>query len=597
MKKILVAFFCCAVVISAIGQQNTKVAQIESTLNDILESTKAAGYAVAVVKGDKVIYAKGFGYKDYENKKKVDANTLFAIGSTSKAFTTALLGIMREEKGLDFEENPRTYLPQLDFYNDELNNNLTIKDIISHRTGLPRHDMSWYLFPTEDKDSLLRRVKHHEPFASIRETWYYNNFMYLTQGLITEQLTGKSWEDNVRERYFKPLDMKRSNLTIAELQEDKNISIGYDLIDFETIKPMTYFNIAAISPAGSINSSVNEMANWLKVWLNEGKYNGKQVLPAAYVKEAVNPLMLVGNGIADPAFPGQHLNSYGYAWFTSSYKGHYRLEHGGNIDGFSANVSFFPTDDIGIVVLANQNGSAVPTLVRNAIADHVLGLEKTDWVEYWDMKVAAQKLNSSTTKAKEEEGRVKGTQPSHSLLEYTGKYNHPGYGDFTITLKNDSLWAQFPVLKMYLGHWHYDVFKPYVVEDGKVDSTGGVSFNFNFKANDLGDIDLVHLKLEPTLDALPFDRTPLQLEIDNESLGQFVGEYLLSGATLKVHLGDDKNLKLNVPQQPEYTLLPVKENEFSIKGLSGYKAKFSDASGEMELNLIQPNGTFTAKKK
>lgn len=375
-------FFLLLIAISLFSQTKINEINIDKKLKELQETTQTVGFAVAIVKGNEVIYAKGFGYRDLEQKLKADENTLFAIGSSTKAFTTGLLGIMETEKGLKFTESPRKYLPELEFYNDELNNQVTILDMVSHRTGLPRHDFSWYLFPTNSKDSLLARVKYQESFTGIRKQWYYNNFMYLAQGLITEKLTGKSWEDNIRERYFKPLNMTTSNVSIDELKSHANISKGYELENFETQKALPYYNIAAISSAGAINSSVKEMANWVKIWLNDGKFNETQILPKSYVEKAVNPLMLIGAGIADKQFPDQQLNSYGYAWFTSSYKGHYRLEHGGNIDGFSANVSFFPTDKIGIVVLTNQDGSALPSLVRNAISDEILNLKSTDWVDF-----------------------------------------------------------------------------------------------------------------------------------------------------------------------------------------------------------------------
>ncbi|WP_405608575.1 serine hydrolase [Polaribacter sp. Asnod1-A03] len=578
------------------SQKNLNEKLLDKKLKALQEATKTVGFSVAVVKGNKIIYSKGFGYSDLEKNIKTDENTLFAIGSSSKAFTVALLGIMEEEKGLSFNDSPKKYIPELSFYNNELNNEVTILDMISHRTGLPRHDFSWYLFPTENKDSLLARVKYHKPYTGIRKQWYYNNFMYLAQGLITEKLTNKSWEDNIRERFFKPLNMSRSNLSIKELQNATNISKGYVLENFTTNKVTPYYNIAAISPAGSINSSAKEMSNWLKVWLNDGKFNDTQILPKKYIQKAMNPLMLVGKGIADEKFPDQHLNSYGFAWFTSSYKGHYRLEHGGNIDGFSANVALFPTDKIGIVVLTNQDGSALPTLVRNAISDEVLDLEKTDWKTYYEEKI--NKLRESQKKAKENEKSsiILNTKPSHSLIEYAGKYNHPGYGDFKIKLQNDSLFAHFIIKKMYLSHKHYDVFKPYLIEDNKLDTISDLGIHFNFQTNNLGDISSAKLKLEPTLDDIIFKRTPEEVDITKETLNKYAGLYSLSGNELKVFLKEEK-LMLFVPGQPEYTLTPIKENEFIIKGLTGYKARFEINKNTLNLVLIQPNGTFTAIKK
>ncbi len=590
----LISLLLTIITLFAFGQSS--LSKLDKQLQELQVATKTVGFSVAIVKGSEIIYAKGFGYRDLNKDLKADENTLYAIGSSSKAFTVALLGIMEEEKGLKFTDSPRKYLPNLEFYNDELNTEVTILDMISHRTGLPRHDFSWYLFPSDSKDSLIARVKYHEPFTGMREQWYYNNFMYLAQGVITEKLTGKSWEDNIKERFFKPLDMSTSNVSIAELETQTNISRGYALQDFKTSKVMPYYNIAAISPAGSINSSVKEMANWVKIWLNEGKYNDRQVLPASFVNKAINPLMLMGNGIQDEKFPDMHLSSYGYGWMISSYKGHYRLEHGGNIDGFSANVCFFPTDDIGIIVLTNQNGSALPNLARNLISDELLELEKTDWVSYYKERLT--KVIEQTEKAKKDlaSNKVANTKPSHSLVEYTGKYNHLGYGDFTITYDNDSLWAQFTRRKTYLSHTHYDIFKPYFVEEKKVDTTSNLGINFNFKTNDIGDIASVDIKLEPTLEPISFNRTPSAVSVGTEKLESYVGVYVLGGAELKVSLKGD-NLMLFVPGQPEYTMIATKESEFAIKGLDGYKARFDNKDGKLNLILLQPNGTFTATKK
>lgn len=584
----LITFLLSSVLVAQV-KLNEK--ELNQKLNKLQETTQTVGFSVAVVKGNKVIYSKGFGYKDLDEKLPVDQNTLFAIGSTSKAFTTALLGIMEEEKGLSFKDSPRKYIPELEFYNDELNNNVTLLDMVSHRTGLPRHDFSWYLFPTENKDSLLMRVKYHKPFAEIREQWYYNNFMYLAQGIIVERLTGKSWEDNIRERFFKPLQMTTSNLSIKELKESKNISKGYILENFSKSRVASYYDIAAISPAGSINSSANEMANWLKVWLNKGKFNDKQVLPKSYVEKAINPLILVGNGIADLQFPEQHLNSYGYAWFTSSYKGHYRLEHGGNIDGFSANVALFPTDNLGIVVLSNQDSSLLPTLVRNTISDYLLGLNKTDWASYYSEKITALKNRIKEQKKVEEKNKISNTKPTHNLVDFKGIYNHKGYGDILIEIKNDSLWASFTREKVYLKHIHYDIFKPHLIRDNKVQIEEGFDFYLNFQTNDLGIISGVNLKLEPTLEPLFFSRTPIEVKIEASELQKFVGSYFLSGIELKVSIKNEA-LSLFVPGQPEYTLIATNENEFTIKGLPDYKAEFKDKN----LILHQPNGTFTAIK-
>ena len=373
MKKLFLFVFSLCILTPALSQPDTRLKNIDKELNKVLAATKAPGFAVAVVEGDKVIYAKGFGYRDYENEIPVDANTLFAIGSSTKAFTSAILGKLRAEDKLSFDDSPLDHIPELKFHNDNMNNNIIIKDLMRHSTGLPRHDLSWYYFPTHNKDSLIQRVKYQEPFTGVRQQWYYNNFMFLAQGVIAEKITGKSWEDNINDMFFKPLGMSRSNSTIDEMKSANNAAFGYELKKGDVISKMDYYDIAGMSPAGSINSSVNDMTKWLMTWINKGKFNDIEIIPETYVTEAMSSQMVLNAALPDEELPDMHFAHYGYGWMLQSYRGHYRVEHGGNIDGFSASVAFFPTDKLGIVVLTNQNGSAVTGLARNTIAYRMLG--------------------------------------------------------------------------------------------------------------------------------------------------------------------------------------------------------------------------------
>ena len=221
---------------------------------------------------------------------------------------------------------------------------------------------------------MLMRVQYQEPNAGIREKWQYNNFMFLAQGVMAEKLTGKTWEENIKQRFFDSLGMRRSNFSIEEMVKDTNHSIGYTVEKDSIIKKTDYYHIMGMSPAGSINSSVSEMANWVIAWINGGKYAGKEILPSAYVQDAISSQMVITGGVPDKEHPDIHFSNYGLGWFLASYRGHYRVEHGGNIDGFSASTCFFPSDSIGIIVLTNQNGSAVPSVARNIVADRMLKL-------------------------------------------------------------------------------------------------------------------------------------------------------------------------------------------------------------------------------
>jgi CubicO group peptidase (beta-lactamase class C family) len=600
MRNILLTLFTFISLSSLFAQLDKRLKGIENDLNAILAATKAPGFAVAVVEGKKIIYAKGFGYRDYENKIPADVNTLYAIGSSSKAFTSAILGQLREEDKLSFEDSPLKHVPNLNFYNDEMNNNIIIKDLISHRTGLPRHDFSWYLFPTQNKDSLLLRIKYQEPFTGVRKQWYYNNFMFLAQGVIAERITGKSWEENIKERFFKPLGMVRSNVSIDELEKSANAAIGYELKKDSIISRMDYYHISGMSPAGSLNSSVNEMSNWLITWINKGKFNDQQILPEAYINEAISSQMVVGAGLPDKESPDMHFANYGYAWFLTSYRGHYRVEHGGNIDGFSANVAFFPSDSLGIVVLTNQNDSAVPSLVRNTIADRMLQAEKTDWAKKYIDQTQKAKKDGEEAKSNVTTSKIANTKPSHILQDYTGKYSHSGYGDFHITNENDSLFAKFKLKKLYLRHVHYDVFEPLEVTKTGIDTADAGPLRFNFLTNDVGEIATVKINIEGAIDKpIEFKHTPNIIEVDKATLEKYVGDFELFGTIVKIYVKNESTLYLLVPGQPDYELLATDKHKFSFKALEGFKVEFVESEDKTinEIMLIQPNGTFKAIRK
>ena len=509
-----------------------RLQNIESVLNEVLESTKAPGFSVAVIDRNEIIYSKGFGYSDHENKIPASPNTIYAIGSCTKAFTTSILGILKNQEQLSFDDSPIKHIDGFSFFNDEMNGAITLKDLMRHSTGLPRHDLAWYLFPENNKANLVNKIKYQEPFNDVREKWYYNNFMYLLQGIIAEEITGKSWEENVAELIFEPLKMETTFSDINGLRNNNEAAIGYELIDGHTSKKMDYYDLRGISPAGSINSTVLDMANWLKAWINGGQFDGIQVLPSTFVNEAISSQMIISGGLPSKEHADLHFSNYGFGWFLSSYKGHYMVQHGGNIDGFTANTAFFPSDSIGIVVLTNQNGSAVPSLVRNIIADKVLNLPGSDWNgEFKKNKKEAKEIQKNA-KSNQSADKVEGTKPSHPLESYIGQYKHPGYGQFELSVENDSLFATFPKTKLWLKHFHYDIFEPFEVDETGIDSTG-FEIRMGFITGNDGEIKTLEAKFEPAIDPIKFERIPIRFDVNQDDLKNYEGNYEFSGMTLK----------------------------------------------------------------
>ena len=603
MRKLLILPLLLFFTLFSIAQKtkttvDKRLTGLDAELEKILKDWKIAGFAVAVVEKNKIVYSKGFGYRDYENKNPVTPNTLFAIGSCSKAFTASVLGLLEKEGKLDLDKPAVTYLPFLKFFNNDMTEKITVRDMMCHRTGLPRHDYSWYLFNSSSQDSMLMRVQYQEPSAGIREKWQYNNFMFLAQGVMGEKLTGKPWAQNVKEKFFDSLDMSRSNFTIADMGKDDDHSLGYTVEKDSIIKKTDYYNIMGMSPAGSINSSVNEMANWVITWINGGKYKGKEVIPSSYVQDAISSQMVISGGVPDKENPDIHFSNYGLAWFLASYRGHYRVEHGGNIDGFSASTCFFPSDSIGIIVLTNQNGSTVPSVARNLVADRMLKLKYINWSA--DRKKAITKAESQQKEAEKSivSNRITGTKPSHPLADYEGIFNHPGYGDIEVFLKNDTLFGQTPKDTFWLGHYHYDIFEAKGIDKitGPDTTAGGLSFNF--RTSVAGKIESIFLPVEQSIKPLEFTYKPKAKALSKEDLEKYVGEYELAGITAKVYL-KGTTLFVFVPGQPEYETIATGNHTFKLKALDGFSVKFevTDKNEVTAASFMQPNGTFKAPRK
>lgn len=574
---------------------------LDKELEGILETWVGPGFAVAIIEKDQIIYEKGFGYRDYENKLPVTPNTQFAIGSATKAFTSSLLGMLRDEGELSFRDKPEAYIPGFSFYNEEMNQGIIIQDLMCHRTGLPRHDASWYFFPNDDRMASAMRIQHQEPSAMVRERFQYNNFMFMLQGVIAEQITGDSWEDLIQARIFDPLGMNHSLTQIGQMPQATEPAKGYEVDETGKVERLDYKDITAMNPAGSICSSVHEMSNWVMTWIQQGRFQDSTILPAGYRDEAINSHMVLAGGAPGKDRPNLHMINYGYGWFLLSYKGHYRVEHGGNIDGFSANVCFFPSDSIGIIVLTNQNGSSIPSVVRNTIADRMLEVEKTDWngeiYEEYQEGLEAQKAAKGAVST----SRIEGTSPSHGLQDYAGHYSNPGYGTLELVYLRDSLFAYVPEDTLWISHYHYDVFVPTAVENGRPDTSESIAseIKFQFESDMMGEINRVKITLEPSVDPIEFERKPAEVVMAAEALAMYEGEYEFAGNAIKIYRKGGNVLYAFVPGQPEYELAATGDHKFRFKDLDGFKMEFKpNEAGEItEVVITQPNGVFTATRK
>lgn len=584
---------CLTVLVFALSIQaqtptDKRLMGLEAEVNKILKDYKAPGVSIAVVEKNKVVYTGGFGYRDAEKKLPVTENTLFAIGSCTKAFTSAMLGALAEDGMLDLDKPVRNYLPELKFYNEHLNAHVTIRDMMCHRTGLPRHDFSWY-GSTASRMELLKRIEYQEPTAELREKYQYNNFMFLSQGVLLEKLTGKSWETNIKERIFTPLGMDNTVTKVADWEKSNDRSLAYNLVNDSIAKVIPYRNIDAVGPAGSINSNAKDMAKWLITWINGGKYNGKQIVPAKFRNEAMT-IQMSNGGLPSMESPDVHNFGYGLAWGVSSYRGHYRVEHGGGIDGFITTTGFFPTDSIGIFVCSATGN--VSSAIRNLIADKMLGLSYKDWhKQLRDAFVKARFAALMAPKQNEDPTKIKDTKPSLNLQEYAGKYSNKGYGTLEVKYNGSNLIADYNSTQLNLKHKHFDLFVGYPQEDAE---NGTDLF---FQLNKMGKVEKVLIPLQPGLKDIEFTRDN-EVKLSASDLEKYAGEFLLGPQNVSFVIRNGVLYGL-LPPQPDYELVPVGNDEFKLKILEGYSVKFKlPVNGKYtEASFIQPNGVFTAKRK
>ena len=571
---------------------------LDTSFARVLKDWHAAGFAVAVVEKDSIIYAKGVGYKDFEQKSPVTPNTVFAIGSCTKAFTASIIGLLDRAQRVDIDKPVRQYLPELKFYNTTMDNTITLRDMMCHRTGLSRYETSWFFNPPGSRDSLIGRVQYMEPTAGVRERWQYNNFMFLGQGLVAEKATGRSWEKNVQDSLLTPLGMIHTSFTIDDLQKSPDHSYGYEVKKDSIVHRMYYHRLPEMAPAGAINSTVIDLAAWLRLWLHNGRYKGREVLPAAYVAEATSVQMAVGGGLPSKDEPDIYFNGYGFGWFIDSYRGHYRVEHGGNIDGFSANICFFPADSIGIVVLSNQDKSPVPTIVRNIIADRLLHAPYRDWESERKKGADKSRKEDKAAAASRQSNQRPNTHPSHPLGDYAGLFANPAYGNFDITLRNDSLVVLLPHQTWWLKHFHYDVFEPFDIDPREgIDTTDHGNVRFSFGMDELGNITTATVGMDDK--PVIFTRVARVAALTSEQLDKYTGEYMLGESlTVTVYL-KGSSLYVAAPGQGDYELAPVDRDKFALKTVNGFYIQFQlDPGGAVTgLTAIRPSGSFKATKK
>jgi CubicO group peptidase (beta-lactamase class C family) len=571
--------------------QDAPLSGFDEYVHKAIRDWEVPGVAIAIVKDDKIVMAKGYGVKKLGDPAPVDERTLFAIGSSSKAFTAAAVAMLVDDGKLKWNDPATKYLPGFETYDPYVTRELSVRDLLTHRSGLERGDFLWY--GTEnDRDEILRRARFIKPSWSLRSNFGYQNLMFLAAGQVVDKVTGKTWDEFIAQRIFTPLGMTSSSTSIRAFKNGDNVASPHAKFD-DKIESIAWRNIDNIAPAGSINSNVVDMAQWIRLQLGQGTYQNQRLFSSGVAKEMHTPqtiIPLAGN--MELLYPEAHFLSYGMGWFLSDYRGKKIVEHGGAIDGMRAQVALMPEEKLGVVILTNMNGTTLPHILMYQVFDSYLGgtnrkdragdLLKTLKVLQEQGKAAAKK---------QEEARVSNTKPSLAPEKYAGTYKNDLYGEVKVTNQNGKLKVRFgPAFVSDLEHWHYDTFR------AKFRGSGETKAFVTFGLDAQGKSDEVTLEIAPDY---PFKRVPdapenkSTIALSEAELRTFEGAFESKAPPVEISVEMvGGKLKAVVPGQPVYTLVPVAANRFSIDGApEGFFVQFEKDGGRVKsVTLVQGSG-------
>ena len=482
------------------------LAGLDKYIEGVLKEWHVPGLALAVVKDGKVVLSKGYGWRDVEKKLPVTPRTLFAIGSISKSFTVTGLGMLIDEKKLDWDKPVRDYLADFRLHEKVPTDRVTPRDLVSHRTGLPRHDALWYATKRSRRE-LYERLRYLEPTRDLRQTWQYNNLMYMTAGILQEKVSGQSWEAFTRRRILAPLGMTRTNLSVDDSQKADDFAQPYTERDGK-VRRLPFRNIDAVAPAGSINSCLEDMIPYLRFHLALGKHDGKQLLSRDQAEEMQSAQMVLPLAVQKQLLfftPGD--SSYGLGLVVSRHRDERLVHHSGGIDGFLSYMALLPGKKIGVIVLTNlspRKPAFVPYVVGNEVLDRLLGHSDVDWRgRNRQQRELIEKLLHKR-KSQLEKDRKPDTSPSHALADLAGTYEHPAHGALLVSVVGKDLELAFEGAKLLARHYHYDTFT--IVD--RPDGPPGMleDHQLEFRAGKKGAVDRVEVEMETGVPRFAFRR-------------------------------------------------------------------------------------------
>lgn len=470
--------------------QEIDLRHVDAAIEDIRAEERIPGVALAIVHRDSVLKSGGYGVREVGRSEPVDENTFFAIGSATKAFTAVTTATLVDQGLIRWDDRVRDRLPGFVLENPFMTAEITIRDLLAHRSGLPPADLMW-LTSSHPADTLLHRLRWIEPSAGFRSTFSYQNVLYLAAGRVLEKATGQKWEDLVAARVLAPLGMLRTNTSVRALSGDANFASPHAIVD-DVVTPVPYRNIDSVKPAGSINSTASDLAQWLRFLLADGVIRGEQLVSAVSLRQTWIPQIVVPSDPVMHAFhPAARLQAYGLGWFVSDFHGRTLVAHGGGIDGMSALVAWIPEEELGVAILTNLQSSTPPVWLFGmlySVLDPALGVAPTDW------RTPAQELRKLFSNQAEPE-RKPNTRTSLPIGAYAGRYESRVLGKADVSVAEHRLAFSYGTLRGSLEHWHYDTFRV-TWYDPVLRSAAGPAW-ITFRLNPSGTVQALELIVIP----------------------------------------------------------------------------------------------------
>lgn len=535
---------------------------LQERLRTLIETERerfgVPGAAVLVLHKGEVVLAEGFGLRDVEQQLPVTADTLFPIGSSTKTFTSAVCASLVDSKLLDWDAPLTTYLPGFRMQDPVATQLLSVRDCLSHRSGLPRHDILWYgsdgYFTRED---IIDALAHLQPSKPFRELWQYNNLLYITAGTLAGRILGCTYEEAVSAQILKPLGMVRTNFDVEQNQADADHATPYVREFGGETGPVPYASLGVAGPAGNINSCVNEMLPWVRTLLGLGVDGAPPLLSRSVLDDLKRPTMPVPTSPLAADSPSLTVG-YGLGLQIFDYRGMRLTQHGGNIDGFSSEVTTVEEHGIAVVVLTNLGTNGMRDAVPLAVIDELLGL---------DPLPHGERINTLMNLMLEQMSLVKqavaqppaGYPPVRPLEDYLGTYVNPAYGPIVVEAAGDGLVATFRNFAQgSLVHSTLDVFTLNVPAGG-TEQPVPLQFLHDIK----GEVDSLRAGFEPTVDPIVFTRQA-ETELSAELIAEAVGSYSLGSIVVEIARTDSGGLQITIGGVPSGELLPLRGRKLKV---------------------------------